>query len=80
MFYVSPLYAGSLEVVKFKVLPLANGDGRAFLNAFTSRVPAFLNFALAFRVPALQQIFCIPRFEFPSFLFRVPQQKTISRA
>ena len=51
---------------------LVTGDGRAFLWAFAFRVPAFLDFSCAFRVPALLYdiVFAFPRAL--AFLFRVP--------
>ena len=60
------------QSVKTDCMLLLNSEMGAFLWAFASRVPAFLDFSFPFHVPAFHNaiVFAFPRA--PAFLFRVP--------
>ena len=60
------------QSVKTDCMLLLYSEMGAFLWAFASRVPAFLDFSFPFHVPAFLNaiVFAFPRA--PAFLFRVP--------
>ena len=79
VFYNDPLFHGKPEAER-KTTP-ALIDGRAFLRAFASLVPAFLDFAFAFPRSCINIFFRVLRLALPRskfcfvFLIRTPQQK-----